>query len=142
MMDTVYKTLKEIHSYWAYLVIVSLFIITIITFIKAILKAETTVTLKRISFYSIMILHLQLVFGMVIYFISPMVQLGADTMKISELRLYALEHPLMMVIGVVLVTVANVKLKKSNNVKVIVPILFLLGLVMILIRIPYNVWLH
>ncbi len=142
MMDTIYETLKKIHSYWACLVIASLLLITIITFIKVILRSETTVTLKRISFYSVMILHLQLVFGMIIYFISPMVQLGVDTMKISMLRFYALEHPLMMVIGVVLVTIANVKLKKSDNVKVIVPILFLLGLVMILSRIPYNVWLH
>ena len=140
-MNTFYDILQTIHSYWAYLALLMVVMIIAITFIKALKKSATEATIKRLGFFTVMTVHLQMVFGIILYFISPKVVFGADTMKESVLRLNALEHPLMMVLGIVLITVANVKLKKSTEITMKIPILFLIGLVLLLSRIPYDVWL-
>lgn len=139
-MNTFYENLQGVHSYWAYLVVLLLILITVITFVKALKKAEADSNTKRIGFFTVMTVHLQLVFGGILYFISPMVIFGSETMKTSELRLYALEHPLMMLLGIILITLANIKLKKANTVTMNIPILFLIGLGLILSRIPYDIW--
>ncbi len=139
-MNTFYEILQGIHSYWAYLALLLVFLITIITFIKAIKKADADNNTKKIGFFVMLTVHLQLVLGIILYFISPMVIFGSDTMKITELRLYALEHPLMMLIGIVLVTIANLKLKKAVKLNRAIPILFFVGLIMLLSRIPYETW--
>ncbi|APD06570.1 hypothetical protein UJ101_01041 [Flavobacteriaceae bacterium UJ101] len=139
-MNTFYEILQGVHSYWAYLVLLLVTLTTIITFIKASKKAEADPNTKKIGFFTVMTVHLQLVFGVILYIISPMVIFGAETMKTSELRLYALEHPLMMLLGIILITIANVKLKKAEKINMTIPILFLIGLILMLSRIPYEVW--
>jgi hypothetical protein len=64
-------------------------------------------------------------------------------MKDSTLRLYALEHPLVMLIAVVLVTVARSKTKKSdaNSAHKTNFILYAISLLLILSRIPWAKWL-
>src|SRR3546814_7000817 len=63
--------------------------------------------------------HLQLVVGLVIYFISPLGIKAAsgEAMKISTSRLYFLEHPLMMLIAIILITVGYSKAKKLTVAK-------------------------
>ncbi len=139
-MNTFYEILQGIHSYWAYLTLLLVFLITIITFIKTIKKAEADNNTKKIGFFTMLTVHLQLVFGIILYFISPMIIFNSDTMKITKLRFYALEHPLMMLIGIILVTIANLKLKKTTKLNLTIPILFLVGFIMLLSRIPYETW--
>jgi hypothetical protein len=64
-------------------------------------------------------------------------------MKDSTLRLYALEHPLVMLIAVVLVTVARIKTKRSdsNSAHKTNFILYVVSLLLILSRIPWAKWL-
>ncbi|MFV0530027.1 MAG: hypothetical protein ACK5MD_01120 [Flavobacteriales bacterium] len=137
-MNTFYEILQGIHSYWAYLVLVLVTLITFITFIKAFKRSEADNNTKKISFFTVMTVHLQWFFGVVLYFVSPMVVFSAETMKTTALRFYALEHPLMMLIGVILITIAHVKLKKANKITPIIPVLFLFGLIFMLSRIPYG----
>lgn len=139
-MNTFYEILQAVHSYWAYLVLVLVIVITVVTFIKAIKKQAVDSTTKKIGFFTVMTVHLQFVFGIILYFISPMVKISSETMKISELRLYALEHPLMMLLGIALITIANVKLKKAETMRMPIPVLFLIGLILLLSRIPYDIW--
>lgn len=139
-MNTFYEILQGIHNYWAYLTLLLVVLTTVITLMKASKGEKANLNIKKMGFFTMMTVHLQLVFGGILYFISPMVVFGSETMKISELRLYALEHPLMMLIGIVLVTIANIKLKKAEKITLIIPILFLSGLILMLSRIPYDNW--
>ena len=59
--------------------------------------------------------HVQLTVGIALYFISDMVIGLGDAMKATT-RLYALEHPLMMVIAIVLLTMARSKTKNLSDV--------------------------
>ena len=66
-----------------------------------------------------------------------------SAMKDSTLRLYAVEHPLVMIIAIVFITMAHSKSKKDiadllkHKVK---SIYYLIALVLILSRIPWSVW--
>ncbi len=59
--------------------------------------------------------HIQLTLGLVLYFVSPMVQFGGETMKNSTLRYWTVEHLAMMLIAVVLITMARITAKKMSN---------------------------
>ncbi len=135
-----YEILQAVHSYWAYLVLLLVSLITIITLVKAVKKEAADSNTKKIGFLTVMTVHLQLVFGIILYFISPMVVFGSETMGEPILRLYALEHPLMMLLGIVLITIANIKLKKAEKMRMQIPVLFFIGLLLLMSRIPYDVW--
>ncbi len=140
MLQKFYSILKEIHSQWAYLALLMVFIITFITFIKYFQKARVDKTIRKISFFTVITVHLQLLFGIILYFISPMVIIGSSTMRISAHRFYAVEHPVMMIIAIILITIGNAQLKRATYFRIRIPIFFLLGLIFIFSRIPYKVW--
>lgn len=70
--------------------------------------------LKMFNFLTIAS-HLQLVVGIVLYFISPFVVFAATTMKDSTMRYWTVEHITLMIIGIVVLTIGNMKLKKAGN---------------------------
>ncbi len=66
-------------------------------------------------------------------------------MKNPELRLTMLEHPLINIIALVLITIGWSKHKReeSNNGKFKkIAVFYTLGLVLILSRLPWNSWLN
>jgi hypothetical protein len=89
-------------------------------------------------------LHLQLVLGLILLSQSSVVaaamqDMGA-AMKNSAIRLRAIEHPLMMLAGVVLVQIGRIKSKKASadaEKHRLAFVFFTVGLVMILARIPW-----
>lgn len=141
-----YTGLKHLHSYLPYLLIAGL-VITIITFLLKSSKGSSfTAGDKRIALITLILAHLQFVFGLVLYFISPISQAALkadDTMSNATNRLYALEHPLTMLIAIVLITIGYSKAKRktedSAKFKTVL-IFFTLGLLLTLSRIPWDVW--
>lgn len=91
------------------------------------------------------IAHSQLLIGLVLWFISPKVQdaiamIGAS-MKDSDKRLQILEHPLTMILAVVLIQIGRIKSKKAyaDSDKHKRSLMYYgLGLVMVLSRIPWG----
>jgi hypothetical protein len=64
-------------------------------------------------------------------------------MKIPELRLTMLEHPLINIIGIVLITIGwstHKKQESSNGKFKKIAIFYGLGLLLILSRIPWSLW--
>ena len=59
-------------------------------------------------------LHIQLVFGLVLYFKSERVKFFDGWMKEEIFRFYGMEHILMMVIAITLVTIGYSKSKKQS----------------------------
>jgi|TARA_B100000768_G_C11058934_1_gene281550 hypothetical protein len=104
----------------------------------------------RISLFALIVSHLQLLLGIVLYFVSPLGLksianngMGA-VMKDSVLRLNAIEHPIVMILVVVFITMGYSKHKKklvSTPKFKMLAILYSLALVLMLSRIPWNQWL-
>ncbi len=145
-----YTTIQFIHSYWAYLVLLVVLLATFNAVIGYFSKKEYGPKDFRISLFALIVTHIQLLIGLILYFVSP---LGLQSisnngisavMKDSTLRLFAVEHPLVMILTVVFITIGYSKHKKklvSTGKFKMLAIFYSLVLVLMLSRIPWSVWL-
>ncbi|KGL62243.1 hypothetical protein [Polaribacter sp. Hel1_85] len=139
--------MKDIHSYWAYIVLALL----IITVVNAVIGLKQKKEFKdknlRIGLFTLIVSHIQLLIGLGWYFMSPWYKAlkdnGGEVMADKTARLMAVEHPIMMIIAIVLITIGWSKHKKKTEdaakFKTFV-IFYGLALVLILSRIPWNNW--
>jgi uncharacterized membrane protein len=126
--------------------------VLIIAVVNALIKTfgdkEYTAKDFRISLFTLIVSHLQLLIGLVLYFVSPRFdlwsELGGEVMKNSLARLYLVEHPLVNIIAVVLITIGYSKHKKklTSQFKLkTLAIYYSIALVLLLSRIPWSDWL-
>ena len=138
-----YEIIQKAHSGWAYLVIAFLAIAVVTALIGYSSKKEFTGKDKKIMLFALIFSHIQLVFGLVLYFVSPLGKAVLGQMKDPALRLTSLEHPLINIIALVLITIGWSKHKKlvdSNAKFKTFAIFYTIGLLLILLRIPYQLW--
>ena len=142
-----YTTLLPLHHYLAYAVLLLVTLFTFNSLWRWLSGRDSTTCDKKLGLAALIALHTQFTLGLVLYFVSPITQTAlndfGNAMKDSTLRLYALEHPLVMLIAVVLVTVARIKTKRSdsNSAHKTNFILYVVSLLLILSRIPWAKWL-
>lgn len=132
--------IKQFHSGWAYLTILMGVVFVISTLIYAISKKDTDATIKKIGLFTTITFHVQLLVGLVYYIMMFTSLEPSNIMADKGLSLTFVEHPMMMIAGVIFMTIANAKLKRSTTVPMKVTVFALIGLACILSRIPYNVW--
>lgn len=139
--------MKEIHSYWAYLVVLIL-IVAVVNAINGYSKKRAfTDKDLRIGLFTLIVSHIQLLIGLGWYFMSPAYKAlkvdSAAVMGNSASRLLAIEHPLMMILAIVLITIGWSKHKKKTEdaakFKTFV-VFYGIALIFILARIPWNQW--
>lgn len=140
-----YTFIQKFHSGWAYLALLLLLIAVFNAVLGIISKKEFTAKDRKIALFGLIGTHIQLVVGLLLYFVSP---LGLDSlgqMKDAALRLTSLEHPLTNIIAIVLITIGWSKHKKAENSLAkfkSITIFYGLGLILILSRIPWKLWLN
>lgn len=140
-----YQGFLHLHSYFAFLALAALVFSVVHTAISR--NKPFTDSNKKVALIGLVATHLQFVFGLLLYFNSPfgisnLSQPG--TMGDKGMRLLALEHPLMMLIAVVLVTIGYSRSKRAeSSADKFRPILrmYSIGLILILLRLPWNNWL-
>lgn len=142
-----YTTIQFIHSYWAYLVVIMLIITSINALIGFFSKKEYGATDFRLALFTLIVSHIQLLIGIVLYFVAPWFdsfQGGmGEVMKDSTLRLYLVEHPLIMIIAIALITIGYSKHKKKLTSRPkfkLLSIFYTLALILVLSRIPWSAW--
>lgn len=140
--------MKIVHSYWAYLVLLML-IITVANALVGMAKNKRFEDKDlRVSLFTLIVTHIQLLIGLGWYFMSPsykaLKEVGmGEAMGNSTLRLLSVEHPLMMIIGIVFITIGWTKHKKQTTDKgkyKSIAVFYGLGLLIILSRIPWTQW--
>lgn len=143
------EILKHLHSGWAYLVVLVVGIATINALISYFSKAEYKPKDFRLSLFALIVTHIMLLIGLILYFVSPLGLQSlttngmGDVMGDSTLRLYAVEHPMMMILAVVFITVGYSKHKKklvSGPKLKTLAIFYTLAFLCILSRIPWSQW--
>lgn len=144
-----YSTVQFIHSYWAYLVLFIVLIATINALAGLVGNKEYQPKDFRLSLFALIVTHIQLLIGLVLYFISPLGLksitnngMGA-VMKDSVLRLYAVEHITVMILAVVFITIGYSKHKKKLVSKPkfkTLSIFYTIALILMLSRIPWQQW--
>ena len=141
------STIKTLHSYWAYLVILILIAAVINALIGLFGKKEYGAKDMRLALFTLITMHIQLLIGLVLFFVSPN-GLNAITSNgmgglSSTARKLAVEHPTLMIIAVVLVTIGYSKHKKqrlSTPKFKKLAIFYTLALIAVLAMIPWNQW--
>jgi len=142
-----YPAFFKLHHYLAYTVLIFVTLFTFYSLWRWLTGREYPARDKLLGLIAMLATHIQFTLGLVLYFLSPTVQQAFKdfglAMKSSNLRLYAVEHPLVMLIAVVLLTVARIKTKKSdsNSAHKTNFILHAIALLFILSRIPWAKWL-
>lgn len=137
-----------IHSGWAYIALIIL-IFAVFNAIKGLTtKKEFEDKDLRISLFTLIIAHIQLILGFIALFTSAYFSsllengMGAS-MKNSVVRLFTIEHPLMMIIAIVLITIGFSKHKKKTTDKAkfkTIAIFYGIALLFVLSKIPWAYW--
>lgn len=142
-----YNFVQKFHSGWAYLALLLLVVTVVNAIIGMSSKKEFTAKDRKIALFGLIATHIQLLVGLILYFISEVGMKAFSTegaMKIPELRLTMLEHPLINIIAIILITIGWSKHKKATSSEAkfkAIALFFGLGLVLILARIPWALWL-
>ncbi len=143
------EILLNVHSYLAY-VVLAMLVVAVVNALTG-LSGKRMFTLDRdfrISLFALIVSHLQLLVGLVLYFLSPnglqaISRLGMGGMN-AEARLLALEHPLVNILAVVLITIGwsrHKKFMEGDKKFRAISIFYGLGLLLLLSRIPWGTWL-
>lgn len=145
-MDT-YKIILEAHSGIAYVALITIAIAVINSLIGLSAKNEFKPKDRRIALFALIATHIQFVFGLILYFISPnglakIKAVGMGGMQAYD-RLLALEHPLVNLIAIVLITIGWSSHKKAEENKKFkkIALFYALGLILLLSRIPWKTWI-
>ncbi|MBL6665391.1 MAG: hypothetical protein ISP66_00120 [Flavobacteriaceae bacterium] len=144
-----YSLLKNIHSYWAYLVLLIL-ILGILNAIAGKIKGKDFESKDlRLSLFGLIFSHIQLLIGLILYFVSPWFSQWSDlgvkgVMNDAQARLYLVEHPFTNILAIVLITMGwSLHKRQSDPGKKFlrIALFYGLGLLLLLSRIPWDSWL-
>ena len=142
-----YSTFQFVHSIWAYLVLGVLVITTINSLIGFFGKKEYGAKDMRLALFTLITMHLQFLIGLVLFFTSPNGLIAISTNGMGGLssneRKLAVEHPTLMIIAIVLITIGYSKHKKqrlSTPKFKKLAIFYTLALIAVLAIIPWSQW--
>lgn len=139
-----YNFIQKFHSGWAYLALLILVIAVVSSLVGMFSKREFTATDRKIALIALIAIHIQLLVGLILYFVSPLGFASLGNMADKALRLTSLEHPLINIIAIALITIGWSKHKKlitSESKFKTFSIFYGIGLLLILSRIPWSMWL-
>ncbi|MEJ5994058.1 cytochrome B [Pedobacter sp. Du54] len=109
-----YEILKNAHSGWRYIVIILLFVAIIQALLGWTGDKPYTSRHRKLNVFTLISAHIQLLFGLVLYFLSPLTKLpAADAIG----RYWKMEHVSLMILAVILITIGNAQSKKITDEK-------------------------
>ncbi|MBC9794420.1 hypothetical protein [Sinomicrobium weinanense] len=142
--------IQTLHSYWAYLTLLML-IIAVINAIIGYFSSKPFIIGKdlRISLFALIFTHIQLLLGIILYFVSERFSLWGElgvggVMKSDMVRLLLVEHPITNILAIILITIGWSKHKKVESAKGKfgkIAFFYTLGLILLLSRIPWGQWM-
>jgi hypothetical protein len=144
-----YSLLKNVHSYWAYFLLLVL-ILAILNAIAGKIKGKDFESRDlRLSLFGLIFSHIQLLIGLILYFVSPWFKQWSNlgmggVMKDSQTRLFLVEHPITNILAIVLITMGwSLHKRQSDPGKKFlrIAVFYGLGLLLLLSRIPWDSWL-
>jgi len=140
-----YNTLLFIHSILRWVLLLALLYTIYRGYVGWFSKTTFTKSDKNSRLITVITAHVQLIVGLVLYFISPITRffMGnfSDAVKIAEIRFAAMEHTLLMLIAIALIIIGAVASKKKTTDLArfrTVAIWFSIALFIIIISIPWQ----
>jgi len=108
-----YEILRYLHSGVRFIVL-ALVLVAIIQSLVGWLGHKTySKGNRKLNLFAMISAHTQLLIGLALYFLSPFVQFGSNTMKDATTRYWTVEHIAMMVFALILITIGYSRSKKA-----------------------------
>jgi predicted acyltransferase len=142
-----YTGLQHLHSGIAYLALLSLIIVIVLMLVGALTGRAFTEKDRKIAMIAFIFAHVQLLVGLILYFVSPLgfsLLSSGEAMSDPVARLTALEHPLINIIAIIVISVGYIRAKKmtvSRSRFRSIYMMYAIGLLLILSRIPWANWM-
>ncbi|HTE00515.1 MAG TPA: hypothetical protein VK668_14575 [Mucilaginibacter sp.] len=111
-MGSLYSFFLHLHSGLRYVVLLLVLLAIIRAWADWLGKKPYSNGNRLLNLFAMISVHTQLLFGIVLYFVSPLVQFNSQTMKNADTRYWTVEHLTMMLIAIVLITIGHSKSKK------------------------------
>lgn len=133
-----YSGLVHAHSGLRWIALLLLVAAVVTAFSRWQSRADFTESNRKLYLFTLISVHVQLVLGLILYFISPKVDMNMLSEKLY--RFYTIEHLVGMVLAIALVTIGYSRSKRLSDATAkhkTVAIFMGLGLLLILIMIPW-----
>lgn len=107
-------------------------------------KTPYTSADDKARLFSVIGIHTQLIIGILLFAVSPLISEFFSEFKenvsIKALRFFAMEHNIMMLLAIILITIGSAKVKRQTTDEAkfkTLAVWFTIGLVIILVSIPW-----
>jgi len=135
-----YNGLLHAHSGLRWIVLILLVLALVQAVSGWMNKKDFTEGNRKVALFALIFTHIQLLIGLVLYFISPKVAFVEGFMQNDVYRFYAVEHLSLMLLAIILITVGFSTAKKAGE-SILkhkkIAIFYGIGLVLILAGIPW-----
>ena len=134
------SSLLHIHSGFRWIVLI-LLILAIFNALKSQSSGKYLKKDKMINLFAMILLHIQFVIGLGLYFSSSKVSFAKGWMGEAIQRFYGMEHLIGMILAIVIITIgrskAEKKLKGSRDKHRKIMVTYTIGLILIIAFIPW-----
>ena len=104
-----------LHSITRYLVLIALIGVIIQSLVGLAQNKPYGSLENKAGLYLFIFTHTQLLLGLILYFVSPVVVFSGASMKDSAARYWLVEHNSIMLIAIILITMARITAKKMST---------------------------
>jgi uncharacterized membrane protein len=110
-----YQFLFGLHSGIRYIVILLFALALVMALVGLFGRRSYTEANRKVNLFSMISAHIQLLTGLILYFVSPKVMFSnmSAAMKDPVIRYWTVEHLVMMLFAVILITIGHSRSKKA-----------------------------
>ncbi|MBV8390488.1 MAG: cytochrome B [Mucilaginibacter sp.] len=138
---TLYSFFLHLHSGLRYIVLLLVLLAILRAWLGWLGNVAYSDSHRKLNLFALISVHTQLLIGLVLYFVSPFVKFGSDTMKDATTRYWTVEHLTGMLIAIALITVGYARSKRgatSDAKHKSIAIFYTLALIVIAIIIIFS----
>jgi multisubunit Na+/H+ antiporter MnhB subunit len=139
-----YQIILALHSLVRWLVVAGLLFAIFRAYSGLLSKRNFTRFDNSVRLWTTIIVHTELVFGLWLYFISPLVDYFLHHFKEAvhqpEIRFFGMEHGIMMIVAIIIITIGSARAKRRPTDREkfkTMAVWFSIGLLIILMFIPW-----
>jgi hypothetical protein len=110
---TLYSFFLHLHSGLRYIVLLLVLLAIIRAWLGWLGKLSYSESNRKLNLFAMISVHTQLLIGLILYFVSPLVKFGSDTMKDATTRYWTVEHLTGMIIAIALITIGHARSKRG-----------------------------
>lgn len=135
---TLYSFFLHLHSGFRYIVLLLVLLAIVRSWADWLGKKSYSEGNRKLNLFAMISAHTQLLIGIVLYFKSPFVQFGSQTMKDATTRYWTVEHLTGMIIALIFITVGHARSKRASAAELkhkSIAIFYTLALIIIIVTI-------